>query len=145
MHNLIQHISSLDKVHKNIFIMWRGPLKYLSYKSYQMVKQFFIVLRNPPPSFYFIPNGVVTPCNLIFFRFSIHLLKKVDWNLQLIFNQWTYSLYYCMGKSNCDVTILTGESTENLMHFRFSVEFQSLLWSHNAILAESKSKLIRKL
>lgn len=59
MHNLIQHISSLDKVHKNIFIMWRGPLKYLSYKSYQMVKQFFIVLRNPPPSFYFIPNGVV--------------------------------------------------------------------------------------
>lgn len=50
-----------------------------------------------------------------------------------------------MGKSNCDVTILTGESTENLMHFRFSVEFQSLLWSHNAILAESKSKLIRKL
>lgn len=74
------------------------------------------MLRNPPPSFYFIPNGVVTPCNLIFFRFSIHLLKKVDWNLQLIFNQWTYSLYYCMGKSNCDVTILTGESTENLMH-----------------------------
>lgn len=147
MHNLIQHISSLDKVDKNIFIRWRGPLKYLSYKFYQMVKQIFYGVTQSSSFILLHPKwcGVVTPCNLIFFQFSIHLLKKVDWNLQLIFNQWTYSLYYCMGKSNCDVTILTGESTENLMHFRFSVEFQSLLWSHNAILAESKSKLIRKL
>lgn len=46
-----------------------------------------------------------------------------------------------MGKSYCDVTILTTESIENRTHFRFLIELRlcfRLKWTHGTILVESE-------
>lgn len=45
--------------------------------------------------------------------------------LQSIYNLFKPIQYYhCMGKSHCDITILTRESMENRTHFRFSVDLR---------------------